>query len=75
MTPLSVLLSIMSASFQSGDLATARICAEAAAPFCHSRMSSAAPETQLPPELTPDGPGAGDPQPTPDEPGPANPIT
>lgn len=68
MTPLAVLMAIMRASFASGDLQTARIAAEAAAPFVHSRKSTTQDDPGIPAALMPD------PEPTNDEPGPENPI-
>ncbi len=54
MTPLQVMLAIMTASFEAGDLATARICAESAAPYCHARKSPEAMQAELPDDLLPD---------------------
>ena len=68
MTPLNVLLSIMAAAFEAGDLGTARICAEAAAPFCHARVTPTSAPVALPADLLPDQDAP------PDEPGPPEPV-
>lgn len=61
LSPLDVLLACMHAAFRAGDLAGARVAAEAAAPFCHARKSPASGDNLgLPPELQPDPPSEPD---------------
>jgi hypothetical protein len=64
MMPLAVLLGAMRAAWLAGDIAGARVAAEAAAPYCHSRKGPKAMSELIPDDLTPD------PEPEPDEEGP-----